>query len=75
MTKLLLIPYSSNERPVANQTEIIYTVLVNGRAVLATTAAKDMELVSEVEAVNTLGKPIYMKSERKCDYTLLKSTI
>ncbi|EDV90832.1 GH13968 [Drosophila grimshawi] len=52
-----------NERPVANQTELIYTVLVNGRPVLATTAAKDMELVSEAEAVSTLGKPIYMKSE------------
>ncbi|XP_062124704.1 uncharacterized protein LOC133837826 isoform X2 [Drosophila sulfurigaster albostrigata] len=53
-----------NERPVANQTEIIYTVLVNGRPVLATTAAKDMELVSEAEAVGTLGKAIYMKSEQ-----------
>ncbi|KAL7729514.1 hypothetical protein ACLKA6_007816 [Drosophila palustris] len=53
----------ANERPVANQTELIYTVLVNGRPVLATTAAKDMELVSEAEAVNTLGKAIYMKSE------------
>ncbi|XP_034484410.1 uncharacterized protein LOC117789489 [Drosophila innubila] len=52
-----------HERPVANQTELIYTVLVNGRPVLATTAAKDMELVSETEAVNTLGKAIYMKSE------------
>lgn len=38
---------------------------MNGRPVLATTAAKDMELVSEAEAVSTLGKAIYMKSERK----------
>ncbi|EDW16294.1 uncharacterized protein LOC6574805 isoform X1 [Drosophila mojavensis] len=52
-----------NERPVANQTELIYTVLVNGRPVLATTAAKDMELVSEAEAAKTLGKAVYMKSE------------
>ncbi|XP_068152568.1 uncharacterized protein [Drosophila tropicalis] len=52
-----------NERPMANQTELIYTVLVNGRPVMATTAAKDMELVTEAEAVSTLGKPIYMKSE------------
>lgn len=59
----------------ANQTELIYTVLVNGRPVLATTAAKDMELVSEVEAVNTLGKAIYMKSERKCEYTLYRTII
>lgn len=49
----------------ANQTELIYTVLVNGRPVLATTAAKDMELVSEAEAAKTLGKAVYMKSERK----------
>ncbi|XP_034663211.1 uncharacterized protein LOC117898128 isoform X1 [Drosophila subobscura] len=52
-----------NDRPIANQTELIYTVLVNGRPVLATTAAKDMELVSEVEAVSTFGQAIYMKSE------------
>jgi len=64
---VIFIP-NSHERPVANQTELIYTVLVNGRPVLATTAAKDMELVSETEAVNTLGKAIYMKSERKFNY-------
>ncbi|XP_016980229.1 uncharacterized protein LOC108045417 isoform X1 [Drosophila rhopaloa] len=53
----------SNDRPIANQTELIYTVLVNGRPVLATTAAKDMELVSETEAVKTFGQAVYMKSE------------
>ncbi|KAH8326190.1 hypothetical protein KR067_003287 [Drosophila pandora] len=53
----------SNERPVANQTELIYTVLVNGRPVLATTASKDMELVSEDEAVKAFGQAVYMKSE------------
>ncbi|KAH8278972.1 hypothetical protein KR018_012032 [Drosophila ironensis] len=53
----------SNDRPVANQTELIYTVLVNGRPVLATTAAKDMELVTEDEAVKTFGQAVYMKSE------------
>ncbi|XP_016951244.1 uncharacterized protein LOC108025328 isoform X4 [Drosophila biarmipes] len=52
-----------NDRPIANQTELIYTVLVNGRPVLATTAAKDMELVSEFEAVKTFGQAVYMKSE------------
>ncbi|XP_070137970.1 uncharacterized protein [Drosophila bipectinata] len=52
-----------NERPVANQTELIYTVLVNGRPILATTAAKDMELVSEDEAVKAFGQAVYMKSE------------
>ncbi|XP_017008924.2 uncharacterized protein [Drosophila takahashii] len=53
----------SNDRPIANQTELIYTVLVNGRPILATTAAKDMELVSESEAVKTFGQAVYMKSE------------
>ncbi|XP_037721774.1 uncharacterized protein LOC119554776 isoform X4 [Drosophila subpulchrella] len=53
----------SNDRPIANQTELIYTVLVNGRPVLATTAAKDMELVSESEAVKAFGQAVYMKSE------------
>ncbi|XP_017026553.1 uncharacterized protein [Drosophila kikkawai] len=53
----------SNDRPIANQTELIYTVLVNGRPILATTAAKDMELVSEDEAVKTFGQAVYMKSE------------
>ncbi|XP_034663213.1 uncharacterized protein LOC117898128 isoform X2 [Drosophila subobscura] len=57
-----------NDRPIANQTELIYTVLVNGRPVLATTAAKDMELVSEVEAVSTFGQAIYMKSEQALAY-------
>ncbi|XP_030371743.1 uncharacterized protein LOC115622024 [Scaptodrosophila lebanonensis] len=52
-----------NERPIANQTELIYTVLVDGRPVLATTAAKDMELVSEAEAVKAMGQTVYMKSE------------
>ncbi|KAH8383305.1 hypothetical protein KR009_007966, partial [Drosophila setifemur] len=52
-----------NDRPIANQTELIYTVLVNGRPVMATTASKDMELVSEDEAVKTFGQAVYMKSE------------
>jgi len=60
--------FSSNDRPIANQTELIYTVLVNGRPVLATTAAKDMELVSESEAVKTFGQAVYMKSERELIY-------
>ncbi|XP_014094512.2 uncharacterized protein [Bactrocera oleae] len=52
-----------DERPIANQTELIYSVLVNGRPVLAVTAANDMKLVSETEASNIIGQEVYMKSE------------
>lgn len=54
-----------DERPVANQTELIYSVFVNGRPVLAVTAANDMKLVSESEVATVMGKEIYMKAERK----------
>lgn len=50
----------------ANQTEIIYSVFVNGKPVLATTAAEDMKLVSESEVISVMKKDIYMKAERKC---------
>ncbi|XP_050317461.1 uncharacterized protein LOC126751323 isoform X2 [Bactrocera neohumeralis] len=52
-----------DERPIANQTELIYSVFVNGRPVLAVTAANDMKLVSETEASNVIGQEVYMKSE------------
>ncbi|XP_067631102.1 uncharacterized protein [Eurosta solidaginis] len=52
-----------DERPIANQTELIYSVFVNGRPVLATTAANDMKLVSETEAANVIGQEVYMKAE------------
>ncbi|KAM7362071.1 uncharacterized protein ACRADG_012910 [Cochliomyia hominivorax] len=52
-----------DERPVANQTELIYSVFVNGRPVLAVTAANDMKLVSESEVAAVMGKEIYMKAE------------
>lgn len=48
-----------------NQSEIIYSVLVNGNAVLAIIAAGDMELVSDVEVSHELNRVVYIKSERK----------
>ncbi|XP_017487773.1 PREDICTED: uncharacterized protein LOC108376107, partial [Rhagoletis zephyria] len=52
-----------DHRPIANQTELIYSVFVNGRPVLAVTAANDMKLVSETEAANIIGQEVYMKAE------------
>lgn len=57
--------FRRDERPIANQTELIYSVLVNGRPVLAVTAANDMKLVSESEVATVMGKEIFMKAERK----------
>ncbi|XP_037956892.1 uncharacterized protein LOC119686390 [Teleopsis dalmanni] len=57
-----------DERPIANQTELIYSVFVNGRPVLASTAANDMKLVSEAEVSDVIGKEIYMKAERISAY-------
>lgn len=52
-----------------NQTDIIYTVLVNGKSVLAVIAAGDMELVADTEATNELDRAIYIKAERKsCNF-------
>lgn len=48
-----------------NQTEIIYSVFVNGKPVLATTAADDMKLLSEDEVADEMEKLIYTKAERK----------
>ncbi|XP_055851108.1 uncharacterized protein LOC129915544 [Episyrphus balteatus] len=52
-----------DERPLANQTEIIYSVFVGGRPVMAVTAANDMKLVSELEVTSVMGKDIFMKAE------------
>ena len=49
----------------ANQTEIIYSVFVNGKPVMATTAAEDMKLLTETEVASVIGKSIFMKAERK----------
>lgn len=47
-----------------NQTEIIYTVFVNGIPVLATIAANDMKLMSQNEVSKILDKLILTKAER-----------
>ncbi|XP_031631633.1 uncharacterized protein LOC116345954 isoform X2 [Contarinia nasturtii] len=46
-----------------NQTEIIYTVFVNGIPVLATIAANDMKLMSDTEVSKILEKSIFTKAE------------
>ena len=51
------------ERP-ANQSEIIYSVFVNGKPVLATAAADDMKLLSEEEVSEVMQKIVYTKAER-----------
>lgn len=48
-----------------NQTEIIYSVFVDDKPVLAATAAGDMKLLSEEEVADGLEKVIYTKAERK----------
>ncbi|XP_058976288.1 uncharacterized protein LOC131801536 [Musca domestica] len=58
-----IINDKTDERPLTNQTELIYSVFVNGRPVLAVTAANDMKLVSESEVSTVLGKEIIMKAE------------
>lgn len=56
-----------------NQTEIIYTVFVNGMAVLATIAASDMKLMSEAEVSKILDAPIFTKAERIVSKTHISS--
>lgn len=50
---------------VTNQTEIVYTVFVNGVPVLALIAADDMKMISEAEMASILGHEIHTKAERK----------
>lgn len=59
---LHFIRNSSNS---VNQTEIIYTVFVNGNPVLAVVAADDMKLLTEAEVAKAMDKVIYTKAERK----------
>lgn len=47
-----------------NQTEIIYTVFVNGIPVLATIAASDMKLMTEAEVSKLLENSVFTKAER-----------
>lgn len=48
-----------------NQTEIIYSVIIGGKPVLASTAAEDMRLVENDEVVKILENDIFLKAERK----------
>lgn len=49
----------------SNQTEIIYTVFVGGKPVLATTAAQDMKLITQDEVAHVMENTVYTKAERK----------
>lgn len=55
----------SDVTTISNQTEIIYSVFVDGIPVLATTAADDMKRVSEDEVAKVMAKMVYTKAERK----------
>lgn len=48
-----------------NQTEIVYSVIVGGKPVLASTAAEDMRLVKLEEVVRLMENDIVLKAERK----------
>lgn len=49
----------------AGTLELVYSVRVAGKPVLALTAARDMRLVSDKEVSAELGYPILTKAERK----------
>lgn len=51
-----------------NQTEIIYSVFVDRKPVLAKTAADDMKLVTEDEVAQVMGKLVFIKAERMYKY-------
>lgn len=44
---------------------IVYVVLVGGRAVPAAVAARDMRLVRDAEVARELGAPVTTKAERE----------
>lgn len=48
-----------------NQTEIIYSVIVGGKPILATTAADDMRLVTTDEVVKIMENDVVLKAERE----------
>lgn len=57
-------PFRDNTK-LSNQTEIIYTVFVGGKPVLATTAAQDMKLITQDEVAHVMENTVYTKAERK----------
>lgn len=54
-----------------DELELLYTVHVAGKPVLAVTAAEDMKLVSNTEATAELGFPVVTKAERELSRILL----
>lgn len=48
-----------------DKVEVLYHVSVAGQPIPATTAAADMDLVSDEEVTSELGYPFYIKAERK----------
>lgn len=48
-----------------DELELVYTVHVGGKPVLAVAAAEDMKLVSNTEVTAELGYPVITKAERK----------
>lgn len=48
-----------------NQTEILYSVYMSGKPVLAVTAADDMKLISEDEVVKIFENSVFLKAERE----------
>lgn len=55
-----------------NQTEIIYSVIVGGKPVLASTAADDMRLVKLDEVVKIMENDIVLKAERELENKFLE---
>lgn len=49
----------------SNQSEIIYTVFVGGKPILATTAADDMRYVTQEEVAQVMEQMVFLKAERK----------
>jgi hypothetical protein len=49
----------------ADELELLYTVHVAGKPVLALAAAEDMKLVSNKEVTAELGYPVITKAERE----------
>lgn len=59
-----LSPVRNRDAWLANQTEIVYAVFVDGKPVLAATAAADMQLVSKAEVAHVMDQMVYTKAER-----------
>lgn len=62
-TNKIDVPFDKN-----NQTEIVYSVIVGGKPVLASTAADDMRLVKLEEVVRIMENDVVLKAERKFLY-------